>query len=826
MESSASRWARLRDLFDDLSDVAESERKARLEALRDEDPTLATELAAMLREHDSDDPLALEDLGPPPESGSVAPGQRIGRYRLVEMVGRGGMGQVFLAERVDGQFEQQVALKLMRGALHAGEDLDRFRAERQILAKLEHPNIARLLDGGITEDGAPYIVMELVRGRPITRYCDEQGLDIDARLELFTQACEAVQAAHRRLVVHRDLKPSNILVTDGGAVKLLDFGIAKLLEPDGTASAPLTRTGLYVLTPEYASPEQVSGEDVGTTADVYALGLLLYELLTGVKAQPVEESSPLGIFRAVCEARPERPSRRAADASAEGSDRAAARGGLTPSRLARRLRGDLDTIVEMATRKEADRRYLSVEDLADDVRRHRTSLPVRARRDTAGYHIAKFVGRHRIAVAAAAIAVLALIGGLTVSLTSLVQARAAEARAVAEADASRELAGFLVGLFRATDPEADPGAEVTARSLLDRGADDVQARLEDRPELRADLLLAIGRAYFQLGLGEEANPLLIEAARLREERGDYAGAGDALVFVAFNHVRRGAPLDGIAAARRAMSLLEPLAEEDPRSLARATSLLGQTLYGTRMHEQAVPMLEKAIVLNESLDPVDTRQLASDLDNLGNALMALGEMDRGLEQLERSVAVLEADGADPAAMANGLTRLGLCQLDAGKPEETRASLTRSRAFAEEAAGGGHHTEVADAESAWASFWSAMGEPDKAMECLRRAVAETEAVYGMEHPRTAMISLRYGTALSEAGQPERALERFRLGRKILGATAAGHLAHLQAFDLPIARALIDLGRTDEALEVLRPLAEGANARREEEARELIAGVTGEG
>jgi serine/threonine protein kinase/tetratricopeptide (TPR) repeat protein len=820
MGPSATRWARLRELFDDLSDLPEVDRRARLDAVRDDDPTLVSELEAMLREHDADDPLALEELAPRPESRSMQPGQRVGPYRLVEVLGRGGMGQVFLAERVDGQFEQQVALKVMRGALHDVDDLSRFMAERQILAKLEHPNIARLLDGGVTEDGSPYIVMELVLGQPITRHCDEAELDVDARLALFIQVCEAVQAAHRRLVVHRDLKPSNILVTDEGTVKLLDFGIAKLLEPDGTDSAPLTRTGLYVLTPEYASPEQVSGEDVGTTADVYALGLLLYELLTGIKGQPVEETSPLGIFRAVCEGRPERPSRRVADGGEGDADRARVRGGLTPARLGRRLRGDLDTIVEMAIRKEADRRYLSVEDLADDIRRHGTSLPVRARRDTAGYHIAKFIGRHRIAVAAAAIAVLALIGGLTMSLTSLVQARAAEARAVAEAEASRELADFLVGLFRATDPEADPGAEVSARSLLDRGAEDVQKRLEERPELRADLLFAIGRAYFQLGLGEEANPLLIEAAQLREEGGDLAGSGDALVYVAFNHVRRGAPLDGIAAARRAVAMLEPIAAEDPYSLARATSLLGQTLYGTRMHQQAVPVLEKSIALNQTLDPVDTKQLAADLDNLGNALMALGETDRGLEQLERSVAVLEEAGADPALMANGLTRLGLCQLDAGRVEEARASLTRSRPFATEAAGNGHHTEVADVESAWATYWTAMGDLDEATACLRRAAAETEAVYGMEHPRTAMISLRLGTALQEAGQPHEALDRLRLGREILAATAAGHLGHLQAFDLPTARVLIDLGRFQEAREVLAPLAESANTRRADAARELLA------
>lgn len=820
MADAAGSWEQLKRRFEQLSEMAPQERKIHLDAIRDKTPELAEELVQLLSENDADSPLALEQWLDQDERPHNVEGQRIGAYRLVEQLGQGGMGQVFLAQRVDGQFEQRVALKLIRGAMDGPDNRARFLAERQILARLEHANIARLLDGGLTDQGSPYIVMEWVQGRSLTDYCDEERVGLDGRIDLFLQICRAVQAAHRRLVVHRDLKPSNILVTDEGVVKLLDFGIAKLLDTDPGSEAPLTRTGLYVLTPEYASPEQVNGEDIGTASDVYALGLLLYELLTGIKGQPVASTSPVSVARSICVEHPLPPSRAVQQGEPESTSRRAnLRGGITPTRLARRLRGDLDTIIRMAIRKEPDRRYLSVEDLGDDLLCYRTSRPVRARKDTLTYHVSKFVRRHRIAVAAGVVTVAALAGGLALSLTSLRHARQAERHAVAEAESAQELADFLVGLFGATDPEAVPGAEVSARSMLDRGARDVQSSLGSRPDLQSDLLLAIGRAYFQMGLGEDASPLLEEAARLRESLGDPAGSADALVYVAFNDLRRGATEDGIDAARRAVGQLEAAAEENPEALAAAYSLLGQTLYGARRIEAAIPELERALRLQRSLKNPNNLQIAEDLDQLGNAVFSTGDDDRGLELLAEAIAIIEDNGADPAAMANGLTRLGLLFVVAEKLDQAEETLDRAGIMAQEAAGDGHHPEVADAALAAATLAGARDDLDATISSLRRAEVETEIIWGPDHYKMAMVQLRLGKALLEAGQPDQALQELAQGRATLEATARGHTAHLQAFDQPMAQALEDLGRTQEALELAQTLSGSSNPRRAETARAMV-------
>ena len=406
----------------------------------------------------------------------AAEGARIGPYRIVGEAGHGGMGTVYIAERDDDQYRKRVALKVVRG----GPGLDsqlvrRFVEERQILASLDHPNIARLLDGGVTGDRSPWFAMEFVGGLPLDRYCDAHRLSIERRLALFLDACNAVQYAHRNLVVHRDLKPSNILVTDTGEVKLLDFGIAKLLAQSAAADrSPVTQTELRLLTPEYASPEQVRGEPVSTTSDVYSLGVVLFGLLTGGRPH---QHAGRALERAVLEEEPERPSAVAIRAPVE----AAAARGLTPERLRRRLRGDLETIVLMALRKEPERRYLTVEQLAGDLRCYLDGRPVTARRNSWAYRAGKFVARNPGGVAAAI--------GLTVLLVGFGVVTAAQsARTARERDKAKQLAGFLTELFAAPDPWRNRGQSVTAREMLDSGAVRLDRQLRDQPE-------EIGRAH-------------------------------------------------------------------------------------------------------------------------------------------------------------------------------------------------------------------------------------------------------------------------------------------------------------------------------------------
>ncbi|MEW5918709.1 MAG: serine/threonine-protein kinase, partial [Gemmatimonadota bacterium] len=454
---SRERWQRIEGILDEVLELPREARAKFLTQACEGDGQLRAEVERLLLSADGESGL-LDDsadanaallLGDEDAARSRM-GETVGPYRIVRELARGGMGAVYEAERVDGAFQQRVALKLVRRGMDSEEVQQRFLAERQILARLTHPNIAALLDGGQTDVGQPWFAMELVVGRPITAWCDDRRLGIDARVELVEQVCRAVSYAHRNLVVHRDLKPSNILVTDDGVVKLLDFGIAKLLH-DGTAHGDtVTHLGSRAMTPEYAAPEQVRGEAVTTATDIYALGAVLYEILTGHRAHRFRRRSAAEVERVVCEQIPEAPStvitrteeRELSDGTVETVDpiRVSAARGAPVARLRKLLDGDLDTIALKALRKEPDRRYPSADALLDDLLRRRSGLPVLARQDTLGYRARKFVARNRIAVAAAVVVVLSLGAGL---VGTTWQARVASRQAVR----ATIVKDFLVGLF-------------------------------------------------------------------------------------------------------------------------------------------------------------------------------------------------------------------------------------------------------------------------------------------------------------------------------------------------------------------------------------------
>jgi eukaryotic-like serine/threonine-protein kinase len=435
-------------------------------------------------------PLLAEALTRPEPAPPTAEELRFGAYRLLGELGEGGMGTVYLAERVDGQFEQQVAVKALKHGVASAEALRRFLQERQILARLEHPGIARLLDGGVTTQGTPFFVMERVEGRPLTDYCNQEGLGVEARLRVVLAVCDAVQYAHGNLVVHRDLKPSNILVDAAGRVKLLDFGIAKLLDEGaaGSPAEPAARTALRAMTPEYAAPEQVRGEPVTTATDVYSLGVILYELLAGERPYRVERASAAEIERAILEQEPRRPS-------------ACAR--------SRRLRGDLDGIVLKALEKAPERRYPSAEALATDLRRHLDGLPVGARGNRLAYRAWKFVRRHRLAVSAAALVLFSLVAGL---LGTVYQARRAEA----EARKASAVKDFLKSLFSASNPAQAQGKTLTAKQLLDDGARRIETELSAQPEVQSEVRRLIADVYTRLGEYEQSRSLL--TADLKRQR--------------------------------------------------------------------------------------------------------------------------------------------------------------------------------------------------------------------------------------------------------------------------------------------------------------------
>jgi len=490
------RWLRIAPILDAVLELPLSERRTFLDRACDGDAALGRELEELLAEASAPDgfldtpaieraaPLILDierDVERAPAN--ALHGHIVGRYRLLTELGEGGMGVVYLAERIDGQFDQQVAIKLVKQGVLDEEARRRFLQERQILAHLQHPAIARLLDGGVSSDGTPFFVMERVDGRPVTAYCSERMLTTDERLRIFLEICEAVQHAHRNLIVHRDLKPSNILVDDGGRVKLLDFGIAKLLGDSESALAGRAQTVVRALTLDYAAPEQLRSESVSTSADVYALGVLLYELLTGTR--PYRMGLAGGeLERAILEEEPESPSARV-----EAGD------------LRRRLRGDLDRIALKALQKSPERRYSSVEAFTSDVRRHLAGLPVAARGDALSYRARKFLARHRAATGAAALVLLTLVAGLFATAWQA-QRAAREAR---KAEAVKE---FLKTLLSAADPTLAKGREPSLRQLMDAGAGRIETELRDQPEVQSEVASLIASVYHSLGEYDRAMPLL------------------------------------------------------------------------------------------------------------------------------------------------------------------------------------------------------------------------------------------------------------------------------------------------------------------------------
>ena len=437
-------------------------------------------------------------------------GEEVGSYRILEEIATGGMGTVFLAERSDGYFEQKVALKIVKPGLSTIPIIRRFQQERQVLANLQHPNIARLLDGGVTKDKRPFFTMEYVDGIPIDKYCDANKLTIKERLELFVEVCGAVQYAHNNLVIHRDLKPNNILIKKDGTIKLLDFGISKVLSAEGNDQdmPTITQAEINLLTPEYSSPEQFRNSNVTVSTDVYSLGLILYKLLSGKAAHEFTNQTYSEYEQVVCEQSVIKPSTIISRInSGNESSREIFKNRKTHlSKLRKILAGDLDNICMMALRKDPLRRYASVEMLANDVERHLINLPITARKESFLYTSQKFIKRHKKSVLAAAI-LFVVVNSLVIYYT--VQLKLERDRAQKEAQKSEQIASFLQDLFLVSDPNESKGESVTARELLDRGANRLKQSLHDQPEVQSQLLNSIGRVYTNLGLYRSAENILL-----------------------------------------------------------------------------------------------------------------------------------------------------------------------------------------------------------------------------------------------------------------------------------------------------------------------------
>jgi eukaryotic-like serine/threonine-protein kinase len=695
-------------------------------------------------------------------AGSAAqPGQRIGAYRLLGELGRGGMGTVYLAERADGAFEQRVALKLIHRGLAAAGMLDRFLRERQILARLEHPNIARLLDGGIAEDGSPYFAMEVVRGTPLTTYCDERRLPIDGRLALFDQACGAVLHAHAHLVVHRDIKPSNMLVTEDGGLKLLDFGIAKLLGDDGDEAAALTRGGPQPLTPEYAAPEQLRGEPATTATDVYSLGVVLYELLAGRRPfahsrldARGEAPDPEPPSSAVSRALPHVPgSRQKGERSPQ--EVAAARA-TTPQRLRRSLAGDLEAIVLQALQHDPERRYPSVEALAEDVRRFRAGQPVRARPATLGYRAGKLLRRHRVAAVAATAAVVSLLVGLAASLWQARVAARERDRASAAAAEAGEVADYLVAIFRDADPEQGAGSAVTARELLDRGAARLDATLRDRPLTRARLQEAIAGAYHSLRQLDRERDLLraAVAVREREQGAAHADLIAPLLALAGNHFRATRYREAQAAVERATAIAERHHLQTTARFAPALFLRGNLQLVQGSWAAAEATYRRALALPSAPAATAGVDRSAVLNSLGVALYSQRRHEEAVAVHRQALAIRERTrGGGHWSVAQSLFNLAQIDVARGRPQAAAPSAQRALAI-RHATYGPDHPAVAEVRALQAEIAVAQGTPAAAEAEWREALRIRETVLGARHPETAATRLRLALLLGDLGRVDEA------------------------------------------------------------------------
>lgn len=768
------QWARTKTI---LADALELDPKERPKFVRDQsanDKALCDAVMALLST--TDGPTAF--LDPPMEgvghhliaasSGESEIGQEVGPYRLTEVIASGGMGTVFRAVRADQQYETEVAIKLIKPGMDSAEVIRRFRQERQTLAALAHPNIARLMDGGVANDGAPYLVMEYIEGVPIDEFCDQRDLPINDRLELFKHVCAAVQSAHQRLVVHRDLKPSNILVTEDGTPKLLDFGIAKLLDPGSEGTADATATAFRLMTPQYASPEQIRGETVTTTSDVYALGVILYELLAGHRPYEVKDTHRAEAERIICEISPDTPSTAVArirevtfpdgTTSSISPEHVSSRRGTKPEKLRRLLQGDLDTIVLTAMHKDPARRYASAEQLAADIDRYLSGLPVQARRDTFRYRAGKFLRRNKAATLATTLAVLALVAGTVGTASAMMRAQIALMQSEEDADRARVEARkakrinyFLQALLASADPQ-DMGKDVRVRDVLDIAVDRTPVELSGEPAVEAAIQSVIGQTFLSLGLHQEAEqPLLRSVALHRSLGGLTAEMADSISNVAELLRIQGRFSEGEILCREALAIRREVLGESDQAVADSLNNLGGFLVTRGDTREAISLLRQVLKLRRQLpNRTDIRTIET-MVNLGGLLRSTGHRKEAEKLLREALenARTEHDASHPQ-IANALNSLGML-LAASDRVVAESYLKDALKMRVELLGDDHPNTIVSISNL-GYFYYNDGRYDDAEPYFRAALEQRRVLFGTEHPKYAASLHNLAGVLAAQGHLE--------------------------------------------------------------------------
>ena len=678
----------------------------------------------------------------------ITPGALIGgKYKLLEELGSGGMGVVYLAEQVE-PVRRRVALKIIKLGMDTRQVVARFETERQALAVMDHPNIAKVLDAGATETGRPYFVMELARGIPLTDYCDRHKLSTQERLCLFIAVCQAVQHAHQKGVIHRDLKPSNILVViqdDRPVPKIIDFGIAKATDHRLAQRTLFTEQGQLIGTPEYMSPEQaeMSGLDVDTRTDIYSLGVILYELLAG--ALPFDSrklrSAGFGeIQRIIRETEPPKASTRLSTAKDTQAEVAEKRG-TDPGSLLRLLRGDLDWITMKAMAKDRTHRYSTASELAADIERHLRHEPVSAGPPSAVYRIRKYIRRHKLGVAAAAVVMLAVLIGTAGTTIGLLRAVRAERKAVEEAATAKRVSDFLVDLFQVSDPGEARGNTITAREILDRGAKKVEEELAGQPSIQARLMDTIGTVYRSLGLYEKAGSMLGKALELkRRTHGDNdINVADTLHSLGIVHDDQGKYEEAASLFQQSLDIRSSRFGPDDPEVARSLNSLAIVRWNQGKYAEAEPLMERSLAIKEKALGPDHPDLANTLINLGVLKDSQQKYDEAETLLKRSLAISEKNlGPDHPDLGTILNNLGSLYEKQGRRAEAEPLYARSLRIWEKALGP-DHPDVAIAVHNLANLYRNLGRYAESEPLYLRSLAIFEKYLGPDHPYVG-ISLR--------------------------------------------------------------------------------------
>ncbi len=737
MPADVERLRRVRTLFDAAMDQPPGERVAFLEREAGEDPTLRDDVAQLVTLAERTGAPLDTPLAPPPSDAGGLVGQRLGPYDVVRVIGEGGMGAVYEGIRADDQFRKRVAIKLVHRGRQSDLTFARFRRERQILANLGHPAIATLLDGGVTPDGRPFLVMEHVTAEPITAWCDARRLGVRARVELFRQVCAAVRYAHLNLVIHRDLKPANILVTEDGQVKLLDFGIAKLLHEEEDDEAPITRAGARAFTPEYASPEQLRGEPLTTASDVYSLGVVLFELLAGTRPHAVASRALVDIEREVLRGPTPRPSTAATDVAA------AARGEATRRHLARRLHGDLDHILLTALAPEPERRYESAESLSDDLVRYLSGRPVRALGGRMSYRAGKFIRRNRWAVAAGAAIVVALVSGVVA--TGAMARRAQRAQ-----DRSERVSGFLRELLSSVRPVTG-GRDVPVSELLDSASSRLASGLETRPDVQAELEAVIGWSYESLGQLEEAERHMRQAVALRRR---LYGDRNLATIIAINalgniHVKQGQLDPADTALTEALALRRALGGGPDTVLATILGNLGSLAHSRSKPADAERYHRESLAIRRQVSDSTDPNLAASLNNVAVSLGEQNRWDEAEAMHREAIGILrrlEPEGG--VRVADALNALATALDLQGKPAAAESAYAETLALRRKFLGPTHPDYTFTAFN-YAGFSFDQGRYDQAAALSREIVSLRGTALPESHPAVAGALQTLGKGLDKLG-----------------------------------------------------------------------------